>query len=207
MVNNRNKDRDKDTESRILEAAKKVFTEKGMHGARMKEIAEEAGINKALLHYYFRSKEQMFDGIFKDILQSFLMPLVETLNKDIPMEKKIEFLVNHYITKFEKDTALPVFIINEMHQNPEKLNIMKEGLQMLTSSKFFQEIKTKHGGGDNNNLAVHRMVNIMALTIFPILAKPILFKLFNMNDERFHEFLNERKTMVPEMVIKSFKSQ
>ena len=72
-----------DTEQLILEAAKKVFFNKGFDGARMQEIADVAGINKALLHYYFRSKDKLFEAIFFDAFQQFIPRVVENMNADI----------------------------------------------------------------------------------------------------------------------------
>ena len=77
------------TEKTILEAAKKVFLDKGFDGARMQEIADEAGINKALLHYYFRSKDKLFDAIFEEAFKQFLPNISDIMVSDISIEEKV----------------------------------------------------------------------------------------------------------------------
>src|SRR4029077_761858 len=104
---------DQATEHRILEAARKVFQSKGMHGARMQDIADSAGINKALLHYYFRNKEQLFESIFKEALEKFLPVLRELVESDFPLGKKIKSFVDGYTDVLLENPFLPAFIIHE----------------------------------------------------------------------------------------------
>jgi TetR/AcrR family transcriptional regulator len=109
----------KDTESRILDAARIIFIKKGLAGARMQEIANEAGINKALLHYYFRSKEKLFDKIFVDVFQTISAGIGEALDPQLSVMEQLENLVTVYIKVISKNSFLPVFILNEMNQNPQ----------------------------------------------------------------------------------------
>ena len=81
------------TEERIFEAAKNVFVKKGLNNSRMQEIAQEAGMNKALLHYYYRSKEKLFEAVFNSIMKRVIPPIAEMLEKKIPLFEKIEFIV------------------------------------------------------------------------------------------------------------------
>lgn len=77
------------SEEAILKAAHAVFLRRGFYGTRMQEIADEACINKALLHYYFRSKDKIFEAVFLDSLKIFLPQILEILDSDEPFEKKI----------------------------------------------------------------------------------------------------------------------
>lgn len=104
----------KTTEGLIFDAALQVFQRKGLAGARMQEIADEAGINKSMLHYYFRSKELLFKEVFLLSFKQFIASVVPVLNQEIPWEEKIPLLVEHYILSIQKNPDLPIFIINEL---------------------------------------------------------------------------------------------
>ncbi len=103
----------------IWEAARKIFLTKGLSGARMQDIADEAGINKALLHYYYRSKEKLFAQIFEKELVSFLHDIEAIFKSDLAFFEKIEKLVDHDIDTFSKCPELPLFILNELSQQPQ----------------------------------------------------------------------------------------
>ena len=87
------------TEEKILTAAKQVFLTRGMDGARMQDIADEAGINKALLHYYFRSKDQLFEKIFLEVAHAFLPRVLGILESESTLFEKIERFCNEYISQ------------------------------------------------------------------------------------------------------------
>ena len=111
--------KDISTEERILEAAKKIFITHGMAGARMQDIADEAGINKALLHYYFRSKDKLFDTIFFDIAKHFIPRVNTILNSDLSLFEKIEAFCNEYMDNVAKNPFIPLFVINELNKQPK----------------------------------------------------------------------------------------
>src|SRR5690349_22190096 len=102
--------KDKSTQDRILDAARKVFVRKGMAGARMQDIADEAGINKALLHYYFRSKEKLFEQIFKELSFQFLPRVNAIFESDGSLFEKIEMFCSEYISKMIENPFIPLFI-------------------------------------------------------------------------------------------------
>ena len=109
------------TEDKILEAAKNVFVAKGMEGARMQEIADEAGINKALLHYYFRSKEKLFEAIFSKIIQFAFPEITRIAQSNEPFISKIEQVVDAYIDLLIKHPFIPGFIMKELNRDPSGL--------------------------------------------------------------------------------------
>src|ERR1700748_1565748 len=101
------------TENQIFEAALKVFHKKGLAGARMQEIADEAGINKSMLHYYFRNKEKLFLEVFRSSHQEFTTGLYSILNREQPWEDSIRSLCAYLIDFMNKNPDLPLFLINE----------------------------------------------------------------------------------------------
>jgi hypothetical protein len=194
------------TEEIILEAAKKVFHKKGFDGARMQEIADEAGINKSLLHYYFRSKEKLFEAIFQDAFKQFLPKIGEALISDKSLFEIITLFVNGYIEMLIKNPYLPIFVVNEINRNPDKIiDIIKNsGVNPIKlESIIISEIKK---GTIININPKHLIINILSMCVFPILTRPIITGfLFNNDTALVQEFIEERKSQVTSFVINSIK--
>ncbi len=127
------KTKDINTEYHILEAAKKVFQSKGMDGARMQEIADEAKINKAMLHYYYRSKQLLFEAVFINAFELLAPQLNAILNDDSSIEKKVRNFTSNYISFIIKHPYLPSFIIQELNRNPEFILKLKDQKAFLVS--------------------------------------------------------------------------
>src|SRR5680860_1428715 len=143
------------TEEKILHAAQTVFIQKGMDGARMQEIANEAGINKALLHYYFRTKQKLFEAIFKKVFKQ-IFPKIETfILSDLPFEEKLGVFIDNYIDLLIKNPYFPAFILKEM----EAGRIRKMDPRDL-------------------------MINLLGLSTFPFAAKPLMKIMFFENDNK-----------------------
>jgi AcrR family transcriptional regulator len=194
------------TEKIILEAAKEVFVEYGFDGSSMQKIADRAGINKALVHYYFRSKEKLFEATFKEVFYTLVPPLMDTIKKEIPFEKKIAVFVEKYIDTLGNNPLVPIFILHELNRNPENLPaiVMESGINPIY---FFQNIVEEQEKGYIRPIPPHHlMINILALSIFPFVAKPILKGVFFDQDESaFNDFLEERKKIVTDFIINAIK--
>ena len=204
MVKN---EKDKSTEAKILEAAKKVFIAKGMAGARMQDIADEAGINKALLHYYFRSKDKLFETIFAEVSQRLLPHINEIFNSDLSIFEKIEAFSKEYIDNVLKSPFIPLFVINEINKQPDDFVKKLFGKDRPRLDKFIlqideaikkREIKPIH--------PLQLIINTMALCVFPFLAKPIIQLIAEMNQSQFRAMVEDRKKTVPEFIINSIKT-
>jgi len=195
-----------DTEQIILNAAKEVFFKKGYDGARMQEIADEAGMNKALLHYYFRSKDKLFEAIFNDAFQRFVPKMVEKMISNISFEEKIEAFVDNYITVIMEVPQIPIFILTEINRNPERIvGMMKKvGMQPEVIIAGIQNDIDEGKIIDINPR--HLLINILALCVFPFAGKPLMqIMLFNNNPGSYHDFLLERKKEVSQFIINSIK--
>jgi TetR/AcrR family transcriptional regulator len=199
---------DKTTEKKILDAAKVVFLEKGFDGARMQEIADEAGINKALVHYYFRSKDKLFDAIFRDAFQQFLPKMAEIMITPKPLFEKLEIFIDSYITMLSDNPHLPGFVMHEINRNPGRIvNIIKgsgikpEYLEMA----IHNEVKA---GVIVPVKPIHLIVNIIGMCLFPFMARPIIQGfLFEDSPEAYKKFLNERKKEVTTFIINSIRKK
>lgn len=196
---------DKQTEEQIFEAAERVFTNKGLHGARMQEIADEAGINKALLHYYFRSKDKLFEAVFNNTFKKFFPNVLNTLmDEKMSLEQKIEKIVVSYIDEFKNKPSLPMFILFEIHQNPKILQDLGDKLAGIRDSRFMHQYKQGVLAGKYMDVnPIHIMLNILSMSVFPILAKPMIEQVFGLKGESYMAFLEERKQVVPKMIIQN----
>jgi len=195
-----------DTEKAILVAARKVFILKGLDGARMQEIADEAGINKALLHYYFRSKEKLFQMVFKEALTKFFPKVFAMMaSENLNFKDKIEAFVKNYLKLILENPFIPAFIIGELNKNPEKLSVFfdEAGLETQRIQYVIKEIVAKEAGLSFNQ-AKHLIVNIISLSIFPFVGRPLLEKIIFEGDKKAYEnFLNERKKVVVDLIMTS----
>jgi TetR/AcrR family transcriptional regulator len=204
-------DQEKNTEEQIFEAAKKVFTQKGFEGARMQEIAEEAGLNKALLHYYYRTKEKLFDAIFAQVFKNFFPRVFSFMGSDKTLFEKIELFVEVYIDLISKNKFIPIFIIGELNRNPDRIvDLLGHKSGLLESNAFGNFAKQVEEEIKNGTIRPikpeHLIVNIVGLSIFPIIARPILQGIIFQNDKKaFQNFLSERKKVVAEFIIQAIK--
>lgn len=202
----------KDTESKILDAAQDVFTEKGMSGTRMQEIADRAGINKSLLHYYYRSKEKLFGAVFKTVLVRFLPKTLKILNSEMPLFEKIEKFTSGYLDIIMKNPSAPLFLINEMHKNPNGLAGIMIGafteMGFHPAERFASDVETakKQGLIRDDIDSKHLFVNMMSICIFPVAARPLLQRIgFDNNAAEYDKFLQQRKNEIYFFIINSIK--
>jgi AcrR family transcriptional regulator len=200
------KSKDKNTEEQILKAAKFVFQSKGMVGARMQEIADEAGINKAMLHYYYRSKQMLFEAVFKNAF-SLLAPQLNTiLNDDSSIEEKIRNFTSNYISFVIEHPYLPNFVIQELNRNPEFILIMKESRDFPNIEKFKKKLVKEVKNNIIKPISAEQLfINILALNIFPFVAKPLIMGLTNTDETTYINLIDQRKTEAADFIINSIK--
>ncbi len=195
--------KDISTEEKILEAARQVFYRKGMDGARMQEIADEAGINKALLHYYFRSKEKLFEAVFQEVIKGFFRSIEKTLYAELPLTEKAEFVVERYITMIESNPFVPQFIISEINRNPQMLRNV-----MMSEKLTPQSLVDVFGKQDVENYQLkfdprQMVISLLGMVIFPYAARNLIQMIyFNGDEAEYSKFLTERKEFVKTMILK-----
>jgi TetR/AcrR family transcriptional regulator len=185
------------TEKKILDAARNVFVRKGMDGARMQEIADEAGINKSLLHYYFRSKQKLFEAIFREAFGLLIPALMQIFKEEGPLLDKIDRIVDRYITVIGGNPFLPQFLIGEINRDPDKF------VRILQNSgidpKFLQRVidKEVEAGNINPVQAADLIPNLIGLVIMPFAGRPLFQTIFfDGSSEQYDEYLNERRKTV-----------
>jgi len=202
-------EKQKDTELLILVAARKVFIEKGLDGARMQEIADEAGINKALLHYYFRSKDKLFEMIFQEEIGKFFPKMVSLMSsKEINLEEKIGVFVNNYVSIFINNPFLAPFILREINRDPENIRqyFVKAGIDVNN----FKIILTLLGEQLNMSYeeARHFIINMISLCIFPFAGRPLIERLLFQEDKsEYNIFLEQRKKIVTDFIVNALNNR
>lgn len=199
------------TEDKILESAKKIFYQKGLKGARMQEIADDANVNKAMLHYYFRSKDKLFDKVFEQSVQSVAPVLMNVFLEESELDAKINNLVEILINLFLKEPYLSNFIVNELSQNPDKLyrNVMDSegGLigQIIPVINEQLQAGIEKGEVKNDIKPAELILNIMSLCLLPIMAQGVLQKTLGIDDHRMERFMEKRKQTVTTFVLAAIK--
>ena len=194
------------TETEILEAAKDIFQQKGMAGARMQEIADKANINKALLHYYYRSKQLLFEAVFKSAFSLLAPQLNKVLNDDSDLFEKIENFTENYVTFVIKHPYLPNFVIQELNKNPEFINTLRAQKNFPSMEKFSLQVSESISKNIIKPIKAEQLlINILSLNIFPFIGQPLLMALINVDKDQYNQTLQERKTEVASFIINSIK--
>lgn len=202
-----NKKKNDTTEEKILAAARKVFTTRGMSGARMQDIADEAGINKAMLHYYFRDKDKLFEVIFLEEANKFFPRINFIFESEAPLFEKIELFVNAYIDEMVKNPYLPWFIMNEVNRDAEQFfakvwNMTKQPRPLKFLEQMEKEVKK---GTIKRVHPLHLLLNILSMTIFPFIARPMIVKNLQVSNKQFDEIIEQRRKEIPRFIIDAIK--
>lgn len=198
---------DKQTEEKIFEAATDVFVEKGMDGARMQDIASLAGINKALLHYYFRTKDHLFNKVFEMIAGKLIARFSPVFDEKLSLEEKIRFFYKAHIQFLQDNPRLPGFILNEINRNPARI---KKLLKSVEFKKIWMTLYTQHKDElEKYNITEKNlpqlMSTIVAISVFPFAARGILEGIFENMGIDFDTYMEERKEFAAEFVIRAIK--
>lgn len=199
-----------ETRDRILDAAQRSMQRRGTAGARMQEIADAAGVNKALLHYYFRNKEQLAEAVFQRAAGRLLPPVIRELSSDHPLEQKVGSVVALYLEMLAQAPALPAYMLSEMHFHPERLPQLVERMSGLNPEQFApvvlevlaRQIDTEVAAGRIRPIDSKQfLINLLSLCIFPFAARPMITMLMGGGDDGFTDMIQARKTALPEFFL------
>lgn len=196
------------TEEKIKQAAKLIFVRKGYAGARMQDIANEAKINKALLHYYFRSKDQLFELIFMENIQKMMPKVNSIIDSDDKLFVKIEKFVAEYLAMLSENPFLPLFVVNELSSHPDRFIEKLEPLAKagLKANKLIQQMQDEIAQGRIIPVSpVSLLINIISLCVFPYIGKPMLQFVFGIDELQYRMILEQRKNEIASFIINSIK--
>jgi TetR/AcrR family transcriptional regulator len=200
---------DKQTEEKIFDSATVVFQEKGMDGARMQDIANRAGINKALLHYYFRTKDLLFEAVFQKVAGRLFNKFAPVFEEDLSLEEKIRFFYKEHITFMRENPRLPAFLLNEINRHPERIKKMIRNVDFI---KLWETLERQHKKElEEYNITFETvpqiMVSIASLSVFPFAARGILEGIFENLGVDFDTYIEERKEFAAEFVLGALRSR
>jgi AcrR family transcriptional regulator len=191
------------TEEKIKDAARRVFTRKGYAATRTRDIAEESGYNLALINYYFRSKEKLFDIIMREHLQMFIHSVMGIVNDtNTTFQQKIEILISHYIDMLIKNPDVPIFVLSEINADPKKL-IAKLGFDKVNQESIYLVKQWKEftaSGKVPPVNPIHLMMNVLSMTIFPFVGSPLIRNRTGISIEQFNALMEERKKLIPKWI-------
>jgi AcrR family transcriptional regulator len=176
---------------------------KGYAATRTRDIAEEAGINLALLNYYFRSKEKLFEIIMLEKLEKFFGSVAPVLNNpETTLEQKITLFSNTYIDLLTENPELPLFILSEIRYNPDRF-VHKLPVARIAESLLLKQLHEKKP--DVNPL--HFLMNLLGMSVFPFIMKPVFHASGIMNEKAFSSRMMERKALIPKWINAMLKAK
>lgn len=193
---------EKDAKACILQAARAEFIEHGYHGARMRAIAERANINKGLLHYYFGSKDTLFEAVFSSVFEESMREFKQIMQPDMELIEAISRYVHLHIDKLIKNPFVPRYIVEETNRDPQRLmQLMGQKVGDSILQRFEDRIQHEIEQGRIRPICPRQLVvSLVAMVVFPVLQRPLLEVIHQMNDEEYLHFLEERKRFIPAFV-------
>ncbi|WP_340066906.1 TetR/AcrR family transcriptional regulator [Ascidiimonas aurantiaca] len=196
-----------DTEEKIKQAAHKLFQQKGFAATKTRDIAEEAGINVALLNYYFRSKQRLFELVMLKTINDFFSGLDTLLNTtETSLEEKLQLFVDHYIDFLLDNPDVPTFIIMELRAHPEKYAKQLGIAHRIRHSVFIKQFQEAFAEQRTDLNPVHILMNLSALVAFPFVSAPLLKTAMPMDDTQFRQYMQERKKLIPNWILNMLQS-
>jgi TetR/AcrR family transcriptional regulator len=199
--------KDKLTEEKIFEAATEVFMEKGMDGSRVQDIADRAGINKSLLHYYYRTKDRLFNAVYEKIAGQIFKKFAPVFDENMSLEEKIRFFYREHLGFLQRNPKLPGFLLNEINRNPKRI---RKVIHNIDIKKIWMMLEKQH----ENELGKYNiteesipqlMTSIVALSVFPFAAKGIVESILNSLGIDFKDYIEQRKDYAADFIINAIK--
>ncbi len=205
---------DRDTEQRILDAAHTVFVRHGTAGARMQEIAEEAGVNKALLHYYFRNKARLGEAIFRRVAQGLFARVGAILGGADSLDEKVRQVVAIYIDQLLLTPYAPGYVIGEVNQHPERAKQLLDAVGQMRAQAMGEHFLATLGrqleqaarDGRIRAISLEQFIaNLASLCVFPFAARPMLGAVLHLDDRAFERFMRERKATLADFILNALR--
>jgi AcrR family transcriptional regulator len=196
------------TEEKIKEAAKKIFLEKGFGSTTTRDIAECADTNIALVNYYFRSKEKLFQEIFRESFAETFVPVARILNDDLPLEAKIYKFVDHMTELLKRDPLLPMFVFSEMRCEKSNVCEMMTEMHAREANRFQQQLEEEAAKGNIRQTNFEQVeLSLMSMVIFPFLGMNMIKMKKGLSSAEFYQMVDDRKKAIPEMILTYLRSR
>jgi len=205
---------DGQTEQRILDAAHSVFLRRGTAGARMQDIALEAGVNQALLHYYFRSKARLSEAVFRRAARQLFPRVIEVMASEVDLEDKVRRVVQLEIDHLSRTPYLPGYVISELTHHAERapqlistlIGMAPENVGPRVTTTLRRQIDARVRAGAMLPITPEQfMVNLVSLCIFPFVARPMLMALLGMDQHAFARFIDSRRQELAAFFLRALR--
>jgi len=214
VIKQSSESRDRDTEQRILDAAHAVFLRRGTAGARMQEIAKEAGVNSALLHYYFRTKERLAQAVFQRAAMQLMPAVIRILGSDVDLEAKVEQVVDAELQQLQKAPYLPGYVLSELTHHPERVRQLFATMTGVTPTEVGKRVFKVLGAQITARVKAGRMhpiapeqfaINLLALCVFPFAARPMVMALAGFDQAGFNQFIERRRRELAPFFLRALR--
>lgn len=193
--------RDQSTEEKIKAAAKKVFMTKGFDGCSVRDIAKEVGSNVALLNYYFRSKEKLFELIFEGAMSDFLQSMIAVFSSDLTLKEKVEQLIDKEFSFFMEHPELPMFILQSLHQNKTNAPMPSQFLEPIANTGIFEQFEQAKANGEIRDVSIRNVTMLLMSNVhYPFMSKNLTKQFHGISTEIFEEDLKKHKEIVKELI-------
>ena len=194
--------RDQTTEEKIKAAAKKVFMTKGFDGCSVRDIAKEVGSNVALLNYYFRSKEKLFELIFEGAMSDFLQAMIEVFSSDLSLKEKTSLLIEKEFDFFMEHPELPMFILQAIQQNKNEVPLAPPFFEPIAKTGIFQQLEAAQAKGEMRQISLRNItILLMSNVHYPFMSKKLTQQFHGINEDTLQQDLLAHKAYVKEMLI------
>ena len=214
MIKSHSQQADSDTERRILDAAHAVFLRRGTAGARTQEIAREAGVNSALLHYYFRSKARLAEAVFQRAAAELMPAVIRILASDAELEAKVEQVVDVELKQLLRTPYLPGYVLSELTHHPERARQLFSAATGLSpadvGAHLFKvlgaQIRARVKAGRMHSIAPEQFaINLLALCVFPFAARPMVMALLDLDQAGFQQFIDRRRRELATFFLRALR--
>ena len=193
--------RDQSTEEKIKAAAKKVFMTKGFDGCSVRDIAKEVGSNVALLNYYFRSKEKLFELIFEGAMSDFLQSMIAVFSSELTLKEKVEQLIDKEFTFFMEHPELPMFILQSLHQNKTDAAMPSHFLEPIANTGIFEQFEKAKAQGEVRDISIRNVTLLLMSNVhYPFMSKKLTMQFHGISSAEFDDDLNKHKEIVKELI-------
>jgi TetR/AcrR family transcriptional regulator len=205
---------DDGTETRILDAAHAVFMRRGTAGARMTEIAREAGVNHALVHYYFRSKQRLAEAVFQRAITQFFPAMLGVFASDLPLDEKVRRVAAAQIDMLLTNRYLPGYLLAELNHYPERagqlLSIMAGTSPANIRPRLFGKLTEQldEGARTGTLRAIppeEFVLNLVSMIVYPFAARPLVMAIMALDDAAFVAMMERRKTELPDFYLAALR--
>jgi AcrR family transcriptional regulator len=196
-----------EVQQRIVESARELFVKRGLKRTTVRDIASAAGTNVAMVNYYFRSKDNLFETIFEEAFSLLTKRIFSIMNSDLPFFEMIrEWVYSYYDTLMEYPN-MPIFVLTELAQNPDKL---KEKFNPLYTGQLYEKVARRireevEKGVIRELSAPDFFLNIISLSIFPFVGMPIAIQLLHLSEEQYVAQLDRHREYIVDFIIQAIR--